>query len=173
VNTVGARNGNEPAENGASALLAQAEIVANRTIHVFAPIPRSFWQPVQSVASALPEEMPFHLPLPRVQLLAASPSQEQTGQADDFMDVLSDTGERIPWTETGLDTAAIMGVGILAGSGYVLLNSRLALWLLGLVTAQPLWKQFDPLDVLYAWEEDEQNRGLDEEDEETLMSLVD
>jgi hypothetical protein len=44
--------------------------------------------------------------------------------------------------------------------------------LLGLLTSQPLWKQFDPLEVLYAWEE-EDDRVKDDQEEETLLSLVD
>ena len=63
------------------------------------------------------------------------------------------------WTEPGLDATVLIGTGILAGSGYVLLNSRLGLWLLGLLTARPFWKQFDPLEVLYAWEDD-RNRTI-------------
>jgi hypothetical protein len=53
-----------------------------------------------------------------------------------------------------------------------LLNSRVGFWLLGLLTSRPLWKQFDPLEVLYAWEEDEK-RLVEEDEEETLLSLVD
>src|SRR5450432_4600265 len=72
-------------------------------------------------------------------------------QHDDGFDVLNDEGERVPWTESGLETTMVIGTGVIAASGYVLLNSRLGLWLLGLLTSQPLWKQFDPLEVLYAW----------------------
>lgn len=168
-----ARSGNESVENGAPALMAQAESVANRVFQAFAPIPRATWQAVQDVGNALPEELAFHLPPSRLLLLPSSLSQAPTAPADDLFDVLSDDGERVPWTDSGIETTLMLGTGILAGTGYLLLNSRLGLWLLGLVTAQPMWKQFDPLEVLYAWEEDDRNRTIADEDEETLMSLVD
>ena len=53
-------------------------------------------------------------------------------QHDDGFDVLNDEGERVPWTESGLDMTTALGTGVIAASGYVLLNSRLGLWLLGL-----------------------------------------
>ncbi len=87
-----------------------------------------------------------------------------------FLDILSDSGERLPWTEDARDSSAMLGTGALAATGYVLLNSRLGLWLLGLLTSQPLWKQFDPMDVLYAWEENSTYAGT--EDDETLATLV-
>jgi hypothetical protein len=42
--------------------------------------------------------------------------------------------------------------------------------LLTSVTARPLWKEFDPVEVLYAWEKEEAEP--DQEDGETLLSLV-
>jgi hypothetical protein len=167
-----ARTGNESLESGAQALLAQAAAVANRTLHVFAPIPQSIWRPVQDLgATTVPED--FHATLSGILTLASTPSTAPFTQADDLLDILSDDGERIPWSEPGLETTVLAGTGILAGTGYVLLNSRLGLWLLGLLTARPLWKQFDPLEVLYAWEDDGRRRATDDEEEETLMSLVD
>jgi hypothetical protein len=65
--------------------------------------------------------------------------------------------------------AALVGTGVLASTGYLLLNTRTGVWLLSLLAARPLWKELDPLEVLYAWERD---RGYDEEDGETLLSLV-
>jgi hypothetical protein len=106
-------------------------------------------------------------------LPSSTPAQAQTAGADDLLDVLSDDGERIPWMEPDLEAAPLMGSAIVAGSGYILLNSRLGLWFLGLMSARPLWKQFDPLEVLYAWENDDRKLASEGEDEETLMSLVD
>src|SRR5262249_33993333 len=37
--------------------------------------------------------------------------------------------------------------GLAATAGYVLLHTRAAPWLLSLLAARPLWKQFDPLEV--------------------------
>jgi hypothetical protein len=61
---------------------------------------------------------------------------------------------------------------VLASAGYVLLNTRTGLWLLSLLTAKPLWRQFDPLEILYAWEQEGGGRAKEEEDGETLVSLV-
>jgi hypothetical protein len=60
--------------------------------------------------------------------------------------------------------------GLAATAGYVLLHTRAAPWLLSLLAARPFWKQLDPLEVLFAWEQREGRgaRGA----EETLLSLV-
>ena len=61
--------------------------------------------------------------------------------------------------------------------GYVLLNSRAGMWLLSLLTTTPLWKQFDPLEILQEWKKGKtrvkgsESKGKDG-DEETLQSLV-
>jgi hypothetical protein len=166
-------SGNSSLDSAAPPAMTQAEAVANRTLQIFAPVPRSVWQPVQDDANSLPEELPFRLPASRIVSLRSAASQAQATAADDLFDVLNDDGERIPWTESNLESTLLVGTGVLAGSGYVLLNSRLGLWFLGLLTARPLWKQFDPLEVLYAWEDDGRNLTKDAKDEETLMSLVD
>ena len=64
----------------------------------------------------------------------------------------------------------LVSTGLIASAGYVLLNSRTGFWLLSLMASRPLWKQFDPLEILYAWEEEDQER---ENNKETLLSLVD
>ena len=58
--------------------------------------------------------------------------------------------------------------GLVATSGYVLLNTRAGYWLLSLLTSRPLWKEFDPLEVLFDLENEGGSRG----NEETLQSLV-
>jgi streptogramin lyase len=68
----------------------------------------------------------------------------------------------------------VVGVTVVAYAGYVLVSSRSGLWLLSLLMARPLWKQFDPLQVLLDWEEEQAARrrgGRD--DDETLQSMVD
>jgi hypothetical protein len=69
---------------------------------------------------------------------------------------------------------AVVVTGLLASAGYVLLNTRAGFWLLSLLTSKPLWKEFDPLEILYAWEKESAAAGGDDkdEDEETLVSLV-
>jgi hypothetical protein len=68
------------------------------------------------------------------------------------------------------EMSALVGTGLLASTGYVLLNTRAGVWLLSLLLAKPVWKELDPLEVLYAWEK-EQERAR--EDGETLPALVD
>jgi hypothetical protein len=79
-------------------------------------------------------------------------------------------------TESGRQTSSsedsVVMAGVLATSGYLLLNSRVGLWLLSLLTSAPAWKQFDPMEVLFAWEEEQKRRGEQPEDEESLVSLV-
>jgi hypothetical protein len=68
---------------------------------------------------------------------------------------------------------AVFATGV-AAAGYVLLSSRAGFWLLTALTARPLWKQFDPLEVLFAWEHEKRRRGpvAAGEDDESLQSLV-
>jgi hypothetical protein len=68
------------------------------------------------------------------------------------------------------EVSAVVGTGLLASTGYVLLNTRAGLWLLSALTAKPLWKEFDPLEVLYAWENEDNE--TDRQGGETLVSLV-
>ena len=67
--------------------------------------------------------------------------------------------------------SAPFGTGLIASAGYILLNTRTGFWLVSLMASRPLWKQFDPLEILYAWEEE--TKENDETKEETLLSLVD
>jgi hypothetical protein len=64
----------------------------------------------------------------------------------------------------------LAAAGLIASTGYVLLNTRTGLWLLSLMTSRPLWKDFDPLEVLFAWEEE--SDGKEEETDESLVSIV-
>ena len=78
----------------------------------------------------------------------------------------------------------IVGVSVVASTGYVLLNSRAIYFLISVLTSRPLWKGFDPLEVIFAWEEeqeDEERRKTrrphfwsrrKDRDEESLQSLV-
>jgi hypothetical protein len=67
-------------------------------------------------------------------------------------------------------TEAMAATGLVATAGYVLLNTRTIAWLLTFVVSQPAWKQFDPLEVIYSWEDGEERP--DGEEEESLLSLV-
>ncbi len=66
--------------------------------------------------------------------------------------------------------------GVILSAGYIALSSRLSLWLLSLLTARPIfWRGFDPVEVLFAWEEEKKRRSGGRgtaEEEETLQSMV-
>ncbi len=69
---------------------------------------------------------------------------------------------------------SVSASGVLVSAGYIALSGRLSLWLLSLLTARPLiWKGFDPVEVLFAWEEEKRRRrGTGTDEDETLQSLV-
>jgi hypothetical protein len=92
--------------------------------------------------------------------LSSPVAWETQERADDSLDLADPTTPAAPAAITGLAATA----------GYVLLNTRAGSWLLGALAARPLWRQFDPLEVLFAWEE-KQGQG-DEEEGESLLSLV-
>jgi hypothetical protein len=66
--------------------------------------------------------------------------------------------------------------GVVATAGSVVMNTRMVYWFLSALLARPaLWRRFDPLDVIYAWERERvgmKNRLLRPEDNESLQSLV-
>jgi len=68
----------------------------------------------------------------------------------------------------------VVGTGLVAYAGYVLLNSRVGYLVLSLLTARPLWGQVDPLAVLMDWEQEAKRNGKssDDEEEESLQSLI-
>jgi len=78
------------------------------------------------------------------------------------------TAEATPFTRTQLTTLldlahggieALFATGAVATAGYVLISSRAGLWVIAALTARPLWKQFDPIEILFAWERVKKLRG--------------
>jgi hypothetical protein len=68
-------------------------------------------------------------------------------------------------------TGTVVGTGVVATAGYVLLSPRLAYWLLSaLLARRTVWKPFDPLEVVYAWERE---KGLGGDDDDSLDKMVD
>ena len=71
-------------------------------------------------------------------------------------------------------SATLSGIAAFT-AGYVLLTSRTTSWLLSLLIARPLFKQFDPLEILFAWEQEQKqrrSRNGTEADNETLQEMV-
>ncbi len=73
-------------------------------------------------------------------------------------------------------TDTLVVTGMVATAGYVVLNTRVVYWFLSALLARPaVWRRFDPLDVIYAWERDREglaNGTPIPEDDESLQSLV-
>jgi hypothetical protein len=69
-------------------------------------------------------------------------------------------------------TGTVVGTSVVATAGYVLLSPRLAYWLLSaLLARRTVWKPFDPLEVVYAWERDGNSTGPDGDDD-SLQGMV-
>ena len=95
----------------------------------------------------------------------AAPSDYLWARLDDLDgQVSSGQGER--------QVARLLGTGVVAYVGYVLLNGRAGYALMSLLTAKPLWSQVDPLAVLLDWEGDPRRKARRADDEETLQSLI-
>lgn len=68
-------------------------------------------------------------------------------------------------------TGTVVGTGVVATAGYVLLSPRLAYWFLSaLLARRTVWRPLDPLEVVYAWERE---KGVGDGDDESLEMLVD
>lgn len=69
-------------------------------------------------------------------------------------------------------TDSIVVTGGVAVAGVVLLNTRAVYWFLSALLARPaVWRRFDPLDVLYAWER-ETGRARGAGPDDSLQSMV-
>jgi hypothetical protein len=65
-----------------------------------------------------------------------------------------------------------VGTGVALTAGTVLLSPRLAYWFLSAFLARrTVWKPFDPLEVVYAWERGEKAGGR-EPDDDSLEGMV-
>jgi hypothetical protein len=109
----------------------------------------------------------------------AAPAEFPTDFLWSQLDDAEEDLEGKSWAEAVEAAFAAGGVAVLAASaGYLFLSGRGVYWLLTALTARPLfWKQFDPMDVLFAWEEAKERRRARgaadaREDEETLQSLI-
>ena len=59
------------------------------------------------------------------------------------------------------NTVVSVGIvtGLVASVGYLLLTARAGYWVLTLLLAKPLmWKRLDPMEVLFAWEQEKKRR---------------
>ena len=86
--------------------------------------------------------------------------------------LLDDFDKQVTSGKTEQQIAEVLGTGVAAYVGYVLLNSRGGYVLLSLLTAKPLWAQVDPLAILLDWERDQKRKTRSLDDEETLQPLI-
>jgi hypothetical protein len=68
---------------------------------------------------------------------------------------------------------AVGAAGALAVSGWMLMNTRISSWLLAMLASRPAWRQFDPLEVLYSWEQSQQKSDEEDDTGESLHTLLD
>ena len=85
---------------------------------------------------------------------------------------LDELDKQLSSEETPRQIVHVLGTGVIAYAGYVLINSRVGYILLSLLTARPIWGQVDPLAVLLDWEKDKKRKAKSPEDEETLQSML-
>jgi hypothetical protein len=101
---------------------------------------------------------------------AAAPTGQTVAQIEPVLAGLDAMTKEV----RGEPDAGAIPDGLVAGAvltaGYVLLNTRAVYWLLSALLARPaVWRPFDPLEVITAWERE---HGADAEDDESLQSMV-
>jgi len=93
-------------------------------------------------------------------------------QLTPIVDRIADQFDSQGWSPV-TDTAVVATVTV--SVGYVLLNFRNLYLMASLLLATPLWRQFDPLDVLEAWEKSGKKgpaAASDDEDEQDLRPIL-
>ena len=110
-------------------------------------VPLSLDRPIAPNGPSIPQ-LSANDPLPSV-VEAWGSVAAGTGQLR--QEIQTDAIHAAAWT--------VSASGVLVSAGYIALSGRLSLWLLSLLTARPLiWKGFDPVEVLFAWEEEKRRR---------------
>ena len=77
-------------------------------------------------------------------------------------------------TATKATIDVVVASSTVLSAGYVLLNTKFVYWFLSALTARPaVWRRLDPIDVLYAWDQEHsENEMAGEGSIESLQSLV-
>jgi len=115
---------------------------------------------------------------PRDRTQARTPPADYDAPSEGFWAELDEFGRQVSTGTVPERAAIVLGSGVVAYVGHVLLNGRWGYALLSLLTARPLWGQLDPLDVLNDWEREKKSRtgtrreAGEGEDDESLQSLV-
>jgi photosystem II stability/assembly factor-like uncharacterized protein len=94
-------------------------------------------------------------------------------QNDELWNKLNDLKEQVkPKPQFTAQVAGTVTIAVAVSLGYLLLAGRVMLWLLLALTTRPLWKEFDPLEVLSEWEKQKESRRAAGGDDESLQSMV-
>jgi hypothetical protein len=119
---------------------------------------------------------PILVPPPEVTVVGPAP-RALPPDAEDALDAdLAELGAQVQAGKAGrVVTDVSIATGVVATAGYVFLTPKLAYWLLSaLLARRTVWKPFDPLEVVYAWEEEQAKKDRPgEPDDESLESMVD
>ena len=130
-------------------------------------------QPTPPPPAAVTVVMP---PLPAAAAVVQFSSAESLPSEAVFAGVDQAAADLRTATEERGTTDTLVVTGSVAVAGYVLLNTRAVYWFLSALLARPaVWRRFDPLDVIYAWERDRDGRPAvpDADADSTLASIVD
>lgn len=173
-----------PGIGDAGRLLALASVPAGAPgIPQVAPAPAvSDSSPAPSVTTA-PEARPAPVTLPPTITPPVGPSLPvvsaplpvtELAPTDPVFDSLDRVADDLRGeVEDRALTDAVVTTGAVATAGYVLLNTRAVLWFLSALLARPaVWRRFDPLDVIYAWERDRSTTAPSSEEDDSLQSMV-
>lgn len=89
----------------------------------------------------------------------------------EFNEAMEKKAEQITNVRT---TGVVLGTGTitLVGVGSILLQTRLGAMLLSLVSSVPMWRQFDPLSVLTAWEREKRKKKAELDQEEQSLRPI-
>jgi len=133
--------------------------------------------PVETKVAISPPLEPAPAAPVTVQGLVASPLSSGLELTNPVFAELDRLSEEIgEGANAGALTNTLVAGGALASAGYVVLNTRAVYWFLSALLARPaVWRRFDPLDVIYAWETEREGMGdrpLNPEDDESLQSMV-
>jgi VCBS repeat-containing protein len=117
---------------------------------------------------------PILIPPPEVTVVGPAP-RALAPAAEDALDAeLNELSAQVQVVKPGrVMTDVTIATGVVATAGYVFLTPKLAYWLLSaLLARRTVWKPFDPLDVVFAWEQEQKNKRADDGDDESLESLL-
>lgn len=129
-----------------------------------------------------PRPAPDKLPVPDTipQTPAAEPVPQPDAavaeSADEGLEKVSRDLEKEADARAAVD--AVVATTAVAAAGYVLLNTRAVYWFLSALLARPaVWRRFDPIAVIYAWESERELGKPDgtlaaPENGESLQSIV-